>query len=105
MQLRCRRCGARMFLDPWDNSAHCLCGGQAQVVEGELVWSGFADATVGVRIRQARMQRGLRRLDVAAMAGLSYNTIARVERGDDGYGTDRTVAAICRALGIQWTAN
>lgn len=103
--MHCRRCGGRMYLDPWDGCAHCLCGGQAQVVDGEMVWSGFAGDTVGNRIRQARASRGLRRLDVALLSGLSYKTIARVERGDDGYGTDRTVSAICQALGIEWTPN
>jgi transcriptional regulator with XRE-family HTH domain len=43
--------------------------------------SGVDDQRLGTAIRQVRIRRGLRQLDIARAAGVSQATISRIERG------------------------
>lgn len=38
-------------------------------------------ATIGERMRQVRLQRGLTQADLAKLAGMSATTVSRIERG------------------------
>ena len=52
----------------------------------------------GARIRNARVAQGLTQVDVAARAGISQNSVSRIERGD-GCALD-TQLARAAALGV-----
>jgi transcriptional regulator with XRE-family HTH domain len=55
---------------------------------------------INSRLRDARREAGLRQKDVAAGTGLSRETVAHVEAGEDRYTTARTVALISAFLGV-----
>ncbi|MGH3276236.1 MAG: helix-turn-helix domain-containing protein [Streptosporangiaceae bacterium] len=52
----------------------------------------------GRRLRQLRRQRGLSQDDLAAKAGISLTTVARLERQPAGPCRCRTLARLARAL-------
>ena len=53
---------------------------------------------IGARLEQIRLNRNLIRTDLAEQAGISRNTIERVESGDSVQLTN--LIRLCRALGI-----
>ncbi len=58
------------------------------------------DVRAGLAIRAVRLQRGLRQIDLAARAGLSRETISRLERGEADGATVRTLRLVSTALGM-----
>jgi DNA-binding XRE family transcriptional regulator len=58
------------------------------------------DLRVGACIRAERRRRGLRQVEVAAIAGVAQQTVSAVENGRAGDMSVRTVRQICAALGI-----
>lgn len=52
------------------------------------------------RIRELRNKKGLSQEKLARLAGVSYNTIVKIESGDSKNPTFQTMTGISRALGI-----
>ena len=57
---------------------------------------GLRLAALGARIRDARLHRKLRQVDLAERAGLSRSTIEAIERGS----ADTAIGAFARALWV-----
>jgi transcriptional regulator with XRE-family HTH domain len=62
------------------------------VLEGE---------TFGQRVRQLRTKQGIRQVDLAARAGLSWRHLIRIEQDNGGVTKPSTVAQIAGALGVE----
>jgi transcriptional regulator with XRE-family HTH domain len=59
------------------------------------------DLRVGACFRAERRRRGLRQVDVAAIAGVTQQTVSQVENGRAGDMTLRTMRQICAAMEIR----
>ena len=53
----------------------------------------------GKRLRELRRQRGIAQEELAARAGISLTTVARLERQESAACSTRTLARIAAALG------
>lgn len=60
------------------------------------------DRTIYDQIRKARMDKGLRQMDVALAVGLERETYCRIEKGQQGT-TVATMQAIGKVLGLRLT--
>lgn len=60
------------------------------------------DRTIYDQIRKARMDKGLRQMDVALAVGLERETYCRIEIGQQGT-TVATMQAIGKVLGLRLT--
>lgn len=56
---------------------------------------------IGERIRQIRLQRKFRQIDLAEKAGLSWRHLIRMERGEGGEPRVETLDRIADALGVR----
>lgn len=61
--------------------------------------STFTPATLGSRLREARIDAGLSQVELASRARVGERTIRRYEHGG-GFPTVLTTARITRALGV-----
>lgn len=52
------------------------------------------------RIRILRNKRGFSQEKLARLAGISYNTIVKIESGESKHPTIQTMAGIAKALGV-----
>jgi transcriptional regulator with XRE-family HTH domain len=59
------------------------------------------DIRVGAALRAVRVRRGLRQIDVAALAGVSSSTVSRIERGHFGALSIDAVRAVAKVLEVR----
>src|SRR4029450_6167405 len=59
------------------------------------------DIRVGAALRAVRIRRGLRQIDVAALAGVSASTVSRIERGHFGPLSIDAVRAVAKVLEVR----
>jgi len=52
------------------------------------------------KIRELRFKKGFSQEKLARLAGISYNTIVKIESGESKHPTIQTMAGISKALGI-----
>jgi transcriptional regulator with XRE-family HTH domain len=52
------------------------------------------------KIRELRIKKGLSQEKLAHLAGISYNTIVKIESGESKHPTFQTMAGIARVLGV-----
>ena len=52
------------------------------------------------KIRELRIKKGLSQEKLARLAGISYNTIVKIESGESKRPTFQTMAGIANALGV-----
>lgn len=58
--------------------------------------------TVGTRLRQYRVAKGVRQADVADAAGVSQSTLSRLERGHTPHVTLDVLRRVSTVLGISF---
>jgi transcriptional regulator with XRE-family HTH domain len=56
---------------------------------------------LGSRIRTIRVKKGIRQVDLAANAGISWRHLIRIERGEGGQPKPETLDGIASALGVE----
>lgn len=56
--------------------------------------------TFGQRVKNLRTKKGIRQVDLAEKAGLSWRHLIRIEQDAGGATKDSTVAALADALGV-----
>lgn len=58
---------------------------------------------IGARIRDIRLRKKLRQVDVAASAGVSWRHLIRMEQGEGGTAKTETLDRVAAALGVERT--
>jgi len=58
------------------------------------------DKMLAKRIRELRNKRGMSQEKLARLAGISYNTIVKIESGESKNPTIQTMAGIAKALNV-----
>jgi transcriptional regulator with XRE-family HTH domain len=56
--------------------------------------------TFGQRVKTIRLKKGIRQVDLAAKAGLSWRHLIRIEQDAGGVTKPSTVAQLAKALGV-----
>lgn len=56
---------------------------------------------IGVRIRDTRLRKKLRQVDLASAAGISWRHLIRMEQGEGGEPKRETLDRIAEALGVE----
>lgn len=63
--------------------------------------STVSSGTFGQRVRQIREKKGIRQIDLAAKAGISWRHLIRIEQDAGGVTKSATIARIAGALGVE----
>lgn len=58
------------------------------------------DTAIGRRVRDLRLQRKIRQIDLAATAGLSWRHLIRIEQGEGGEAKAETIERLAAALDV-----
>jgi transcriptional regulator with XRE-family HTH domain len=58
------------------------------------------ESTFGKRLRSLRERKGIRQIDLASSAGLSWRHLIRIEQDNGGVTKPTTVARLAEALGV-----